>query len=148
MSRQVRLHFPDFTKPFDVYTDASAYQLGGVIVQDAFPVAFYSRKLNSAQRNYTTMEKELLSIMETAEAHRGILWGFQVKFHSDHKNLSFENFNSERVRRWRLLLEEYNYSFEYTPGKDNIVADMLSRYPIIPVDQQAIEDMNNVDEDE
>jgi len=147
MSRQVLLHFPDFTKPFDVYTDASAYQLGGVIVQDAFPVAFYSRKLNSAQRNYTTMEKELLSIVETAEAHRGILWGFQVRFHSDHKNLSFENFNSERVRRWRLLLEEYNYSFEYTPGKDNMVADMLSRYPIIPVDQQAIEDMNNVDED-
>jgi len=97
MSRQILLHFSDFTKPFDVYTDASDYQLGGVIVQSGFPVAFYSRKLNSAQRNYTTMEKELLYIVETAEHHRGILWGFPVRFHSDHKNLSFENFNSERV---------------------------------------------------
>lgn len=148
MALQVLLHFPDFTKPFDVYTDASDHQLGGVIVQNGFPVAFYSRKLNSAQRNYTTMEKELLSIVETAEHHRGILWGFKVHFHSDHKNLSFDNFNSERVRRWRLLLEEFDYTFEYTPGKDNMVADMLSRYPTIPVNQQAIEDMNNVNEDE
>ena len=58
MARQVLLHFPDFFKPFDVFTDASDYQLGGVIVQDNFLVAFYSRKLNSAQRNYTTMEEE------------------------------------------------------------------------------------------
>ena len=55
-ARQILLHFPDYTKPFHVYTDASKYQLGGVIVQDDFPVAFYSRKLNSAQRNYTTIE--------------------------------------------------------------------------------------------
>jgi len=57
MGRQVLLHYPDFSKPFDIYTDASAYQLGGVITQDDFPIAFYSRKLNSAQQNYTTMEK-------------------------------------------------------------------------------------------
>ena len=148
MARQVLLHFPDFSKPFDVYTDASDYQLGGVIVQNGFPVAFYSRKLNSAQRNYTTMEKELLSIVETATHHRGILYGFKVRFHSDHKNLSFENFNSERVRRWRLLLEEYDYSFEYTPGKDNVVADMISRYPLIQVDKQAVENMNTVEEED
>ena len=148
MARQVLLHYPDFSQPFDVYTDASNYQLGGVIVQDGFPVAFYSRKLNSAQRNYTTMEKELLSIVETAVHHRSILYGFLVNFHSDHKNLSFENFSSERVRRWRLLLEEFKYTFKYTPGKDNTVADMLSRYPIINVTEQAVHDMNNIDEDD
>ena len=148
MARQVLLHFPDFFKPFDVLTDASDYQLGGVIVQDNFPVAFYSRKLNSAQCNYTTMEKELLSIIETATHHRDILFGFKVNFHSDHKNLSFENFKSERVRRWRLLLEEFDYTFKYTPGKDNVVADMISRYPIINVNEQAVHEMNNIDEDD
>ena len=75
MARQVLLHFPDCSKTFDVFTDASDYQLGGVIVQDNFPAAFYSRKLNSAQRNYTTMEEELFSIVETATHHRGIIFG-------------------------------------------------------------------------
>jgi len=146
MARQVLLHFPDLPKPFDFFTDASAYQLGGVIVQDNFPNAFYSRKLNTAQRNYTTMEKELLSIVETATHHRNILFGFKVIFHSDHKNLSFETFKSERVRRWRLLLEEYDYTFKYTPGKDNMIADMISRYPIIHVDNKDIEVMTTVEE--
>ena len=73
---------------------------------------------------------------------------FKVNFHSDHKNLSFENFKSERVRRWRLLLEEFDYSFQYTPGKDNVVADMVSRYPIINVNEQAVHEMNNIDEED
>ena len=94
MARQVLLHFSDFSKSFDVYTDASDYQLGRVIVQANFPIASYSRKLNAAQRNYTTMQKELLSIVETATYHHGVLFGFKIKFHSDHKNLSSENFKS------------------------------------------------------
>ena len=87
-----------------------------------------------------------MSIVETAIHHKGILLGFKVFFHSDHKNLSFNNFQSERVRRWRLLLEGFDYEFVYTPGKDNVVADMISRYPIINVGQNDIEDMSNVDE--
>ena len=113
-------------------------------MQDKFPVAFYSRKLNSAQMNYTTMEKELLSIVESVEYFRNILLGFRTVIHSDHKNLSFETFKSERVRRWRLLLEEYDYSFVYTPGKDNIIADMLSRYPIHSVTSDEIKQMCTV----
>jgi len=66
----------------------------------------------------------------------------------DHKNLSFESFKSERVRRWRLLLEEFDYTFKYTPSKSNVVADMVSRYPIINVNEQAVHEMNNIDEDD
>ena len=143
MARQILLKFPDFSKPFHVYTDASDYQLGSVLVQNNFPIAFYSRKLNPAQRNYTTMEKELLSIVETMESFRNILLGFTVFIHSDHKNLSFETFKSERVRRWRLLLEEYDYTFIYTPGKDNVIADMVSRYPIHPAAPSELRDLCN-----
>eukprot|EP00957_Ditylum_brightwellii_P173333 13197205-Ditylum_brightwellii.AAC.1 len=115
MACKILLHFPNFSKTFDVYADASDYQLGSVIYQDDWPVAFYSRKLNPAHQNYTTMEKELLSITETAEFHCNILLGFKLRFHSDHENLSFKNFRSERVCQWHLLLEDYDYKFVYTP---------------------------------
>ena len=98
-----------------------------------FLIAFYSRKLNPVQRNYTVMEKELLFIIESLDYFRNILIVFKIIIHSDHKNLSFNNFRSERVRRWRLLLEEYDYTFTYTSGKNNFIADLLSRYPTHPI---------------
>jgi len=57
MSRETILRFPDFGKEFHIFTDASDYQLGAVIMQDDLPLAFYSRKMNSAQRRYTTGEQ-------------------------------------------------------------------------------------------
>jgi hypothetical protein len=56
---------PDFNKPFHLYTDASDHQLGAVIMQDKKPIAFYLRKLNTAQKQYTTTEREFLSAIET-----------------------------------------------------------------------------------
>ena len=146
IARQVLLKYPDFTKPFDVYTDASDSQLGAVISQNSWPIAFYSRKLNSAQRNYTTMEKELLSIIETSQQYRHILLSNHCNFYCDHKNLGFDNFKSERVRRWRAILEEFDYSFNYCPGKENTIADMLSRYPITPVLTPNYEELTTLDD--
>jgi hypothetical protein len=62
---KVLFSYPDFKKPFHIYTDASHYQLGAVISQDNCPIAFYSCKLQPAQVRYTTTERELLSIIET-----------------------------------------------------------------------------------
>jgi hypothetical protein len=63
LSKETLLVFPDFEKEFHVYTDASNKQLGAVIMQEGKPLAFYSRKLDSAQTHYTTDEQELISLV-------------------------------------------------------------------------------------
>lgn len=128
ISKEVILAYPDFSKPFVIHTDASHYQLGGVISQDGKPIAFYSRKLNDAQTRYTTTERELLSIVETLKAYRNILLGHELIVHTDHKNLVYKTFNTERVMRWRLIIEEFGPDLRYIKGEHNIVADVLSRY--------------------
>ena len=65
LSKEVLLTHPNFNKPFNIHADVSNTQLSEFIIQEKIPVAFYSRKLNTAQRNYTTMERELLAIVET-----------------------------------------------------------------------------------
>ena len=130
MARETILAYPNFDKPFEIHTDASAHQLGAVISQDGKPVAFYSRKLTSTQMRYTTTERELLSIVETFKEFRTILMGQQIIVHTDHENLTYKFFNSDRVMRWRLYIEEYSPDIRYIKGEENIVADTLSRLEI------------------
>jgi hypothetical protein len=75
LARDVLLAYPDFSKKFEIFTDASDKQLGAVITQEGRPIAYYSRKLNSSQLNYTTTEKELLAIVETLKEFCSILLG-------------------------------------------------------------------------
>jgi hypothetical protein len=96
-------------------------------------IAFYSQKLNTAQKRYTTTEtkQELLSAIETCKEYKNILLGYHLTIlvFTDHKNNTFNGLKentSYRVLRtcWLLLLEEYGVTFEYLPGKKqkNVVA--------------------------
>ena len=127
ISKETLLSYPDFSKTFEIHTDASLTQLGAVLSQEGKPIAFYSRKLTSPQQKYTTTERELLAIVETLKEFRNILLGQKIIVHTDHKNLTQKNFNTDRVIRWRLIMEEYGPELKYIQGEKNVVADALSR---------------------
>jgi hypothetical protein len=134
---EVLLCYPDFNKPvlFHLYTDASDHQLGAVIMQDKKPISFYSRKLNRAQKRYTTTERELLSAIETCKEYKNILLVYPIIVFTDHKNNTFNGLKASDcvlLTSWLLLLEEYGVTFEYLPGKKSLsaVADALSRLDI------------------
>ncbi len=73
----------DFTKPFEIYTDASTMQLGSVVTQDNRPIAFFSRKLSVTQTKYSVTKIKLSAIVETLMEFRGMLWGQTIKVHTE-----------------------------------------------------------------
>ena len=153
IAKETMLVYPNFDVPFEVHTDASDYQLGGVVAQMGKPISYFSRKLNSAQKNYTTGEKELLGIAETLKEFRYILLGHRIIVYTDHKNLCRDNtiHERQRVMRQRLLIEEYGAEIKYIEGEKNVVADALSRLPystaeMMKFENYANEEMENVND--
>jgi transposase InsO family protein len=120
---------PDFTKPFEVIADASAYALGAILLQDGRPIAFESRKLTAAQQNYHTTEKELLAVIHALTVWRCYLDGARFTVISDHEPLKYLRSKAAlapRQVRWSQFLERFDYDWQYRPGRIN-AADPLSR---------------------
>ena len=115
-------------------SDASSTQLGSVITQSNRPLAFFSRKLSETQQKYSVTEIELLAIVETLKEFKGMLWGQQMIVYTDHQNLMRDalGLTSDRVYRWRLILEEYGPEIVYIKGIDNAVADVIFRLDFTP----------------
>jgi hypothetical protein len=95
------LAYPDFLKPFEIYTNASTKQLGAVITQENRPIVFFSWKLSGAQSKYTITKLELLAIVETLKEFNRILWGQRINVYTNHKNLTQDSLGltSNRVSR-------------------------------------------------
>jgi hypothetical protein len=87
IAKDVVLAYPDYSKVFEIYTDASSKQLGAVVTQDNWPIAFFSRKLSDTQRKYSFTKIELLAIVETLKEFKRMLWGQNIEVFTDHANL-------------------------------------------------------------
>ena len=83
--------------------------------------------------------------METLKEFRNILLGQQIKVYTDHKNLTYQTLNTERVMRWRLILEEYNPEFICIQGSKNIVADVSSRLDIVDTNNPIKPNMSSLE---
>ena len=129
----------DLEKQIYVHADASDYALGSEISQldekgKRRPVLFYSRKLTPAEMNYSTADKELLAIVQTMKKFQHYLRGtkYPVIVKSDHRNLRTFMTTKElnaRQTRWAEELSSYDFVIEHIKGKENTVADALSRRP-------------------
>jgi hypothetical protein len=134
LSNDPILQYPDFEKEFNLRTDSSNLALGAVLSQGPIgsdlPIAYASRTLNDSETKYSTIEKELLAIVWATKYFRPYLYGRKFKIITDHKPLQYlmniKEPNS-RLVRWRLRLEEYDYTITYEKGKLNTNADALSR---------------------
>ncbi len=128
IAKDVVLAYPDYSKVFEIHTDAFSKQLGAVINQDNRPIAFFSWNLSNAQRKYSVTKIELLAIVKTLKEFKRMLWGQNIKVFTDHAYLMRDalGLTSEQVYRWRLLLEEYGPEIVYIKGIHNTLADAVS----------------------
>ena len=129
------LVLPDSDEEFEVTTDASedAKAVGAVLTQNGHPVAFESAKLNPHQLNYSVHDKEMCAIMHALEKWRPFLLGQHFKVYTDHRSLvhfKTQNNLNQRQLRWQEKAADYDMEILYKPGKENVVADALSRVQI------------------
>ena len=128
------LILPNMSTPFVVTTDASGFAIGATLSQDQGrglqPIAYMSRKMTPAQKNYPVHEQELLAVVSALQEWRHYLHGSKFTVVTDHHSLQHfqtQPHLSTRQARWAEFLAEFDFDITYRRGKENVVADALSR---------------------
>ncbi|XP_058008303.1 uncharacterized protein LOC131182909 [Hevea brasiliensis] len=124
------LILPNFDKTFEIECDASGVGIGAILMQVKCPIAYFSEKLHGATLNYSTYDKELYALVRTLETWQHYLWPKEFVIHSDHESLKYikgQHKLSRRHAKWVEFIECFLYVVKYKQGKENVVADALSR---------------------
>uniref|UniRef100_A0A2N9G5R0 RNA-directed DNA polymerase n=1 Tax=Fagus sylvatica TaxID=28930 RepID=A0A2N9G5R0_FAGSY len=124
------LSLPNFSKTFEIECDASGVGIGAVLMQEGRPIAYFSEKLSGAALNYPTYDKELYALVRALETWQHYLWPKEFVIHTDHeslKHLKGQHKLNKRHARWVEFIETFPYVIQYKQGKENVVADALSR---------------------
>ena len=113
--------------------DASAVGLGAVLEQDGHVVAYASRSLTHAERQYCVFEREFLAVLHAVKQFRYYLLGRAFALHADHQPLQW--LSAQKMEgmlcRWALVLQEFDFTIKYQRGSSNANADALSRVPTL-----------------
>ena len=115
---------------YTVYCDASRAGLGCVLMQSGRVVAYGSRQLKNHEQNYPTHDMELAAVVFALKILRHYLYGEQFEVYSDQKIMKYiftQRDLNMRQRRWIEFLEDYDFILHYHLGKENVMADALSR---------------------
>ncbi|XP_059075327.1 uncharacterized protein LOC131875270 [Cryptomeria japonica] len=126
------LALPDFSQPFVLECDASGFGIGAVLMQNKHPIAYESRKLQNNERLYSTYDKEMLAIMHALAKFRQYLVGSKFVVRTDHNSLKYflnQTELNDRQQKWISKIQAYDFDIEFIKGKNNTVADALSRKP-------------------
>jgi len=124
------LQLPDFGKTFELECDASGVGIGGLLMQGGKHVAYFSEKLNGPTLNYSTYDKEFYALVRSLETWQHYLWPKEFIIHSDHESLKYlriQNKLNRRHAKWVEFIESFPYIIKHKKGKDNVIADALSR---------------------
>ncbi|CAA7028426.1 unnamed protein product [Microthlaspi erraticum] len=124
------LALPRFDRPFVVETDASGQGIGVVLMQDGHPLAYISLHLKGKQLHLSIYEKELLAVVFAVQKWRHYLLNGHFVIKTDQRSLKYlleQRLNTPIQQQWLPKLLEFDYEIQYKEGKENLVADALSR---------------------
>jgi len=135
--KDIMIQYPNFEEEFYISTDASSRAIGAELFQidkegNHKTLGFISRTLQAAEKNYYTTELELLAAVYACKKFRNYILGYPTKILTDHQALVFLKqckLLNARLTRWSIAIQEYNLEVIHVPGKENIGADTLTRYP-------------------
>jgi hypothetical protein len=124
------LSLPDFNKAFEIECDASGIGIGAILMQEKWPITYFSEKLNGATLNYPTYDKELYVVVRALETWQHYLWPREFVIHTNHQSLKHLKGQGKLSRRHAKrveFIEIFPYVIKYKQGQENVVADALSR---------------------
>ncbi|CAL8129503.1 unnamed protein product [Orchesella dallaii] len=152
VSEDVMLHHPNFNKEFVLQTDAANNGVGAVLLQTDLndmerPIAFASKSFTKSQLNYSTVEKECYAIIFALDKFSEYLDGASFSIKTDNQAITYLNSmknSNSKLMRWAMKIQEWCPSITHIKGRDNVVADFLSRNPVDDTEEEACLSINTL----